>query len=259
MKPTFETIGFELQSVKDFQNEDVAKAVLSTINSFGLDFIPQKYDIYEPEKFKYNPNDIENVVKLWLNEENARKVAKEHGVAAGQVLLKKKAGHKVSYMMMWDKGREARFNNFIISVDIKYFKDKHRQKRFLDLSRQIMLILEPVHGRISNRMFPDWYEALNLHVRLPDILWVTLFGKPYIDLFGREKILSTPCYKVEEINHDLIWLQATENLFEPVPNEVKNAIKTHLGADAFVWDGRDYRYYKPELVPKFDFSALTID
>lgn len=51
-------------------------------------------------------------------------------------------------------------------------------------------------------------------------------------------------------------IQATESLFEAVPDEVKANIKMHLGEDAFVWNNKPVRGYKDGKVPKFDFSGV---
>jgi hypothetical protein len=259
VRPTFNIFDFSLMSLEDFQDNELATSVLSTINSFGNDFIPQKIDVYEPLKVKYDPDNLGNAIKLWLNEKNAKRCVDDFGEAAGQVLMAKKRGHKVEYMMTWHKGKEPQFNAFSVGVDIQYFTSDERLEYFLDMCKQLIRILNPVHGKLCNCKYSDWGEPINLQVRLPDVLWVTLLGKPYIQMFGREKILSTPCYRVEELGEDLIWLQATKSVFEPVPQEVKNAIKEHLCKDAFVWDGKDYRHYKDGVVPDFDFSAVTLD
>ncbi|TYP71096.1 hypothetical protein BCM02_11045 [Paenibacillus methanolicus] len=44
-----------------------------------------------------------------------------------------------------------------------------------------------------------WKEAINLAVIHPELVWYNVFGKPYIDLFGRDKLLATPCYRIHEL------------------------------------------------------------
>jgi hypothetical protein len=42
---------------------------------------------------------------------------------------------------------------------------------------------------------------------IPDVYWLTFFGPPYVKLFGRERLLSAPAYKVEELSYGGISLQ----------------------------------------------------
>ena len=108
-------------------------------------------------------------------------------------------------------------------------------------------------------MLPEWCESINFRVRHPELAWINYFGRPYIDLFGREKLLSAPCYRTFEISEDLIGLQMTEDLFQPIPSDVRYAVKKHLGEDAFVEEGKWYRMYKTGRVPAFDFSNVLFD
>ncbi|MCE1244335.1 hypothetical protein [Oryzomicrobium sp.] len=65
--------------------------------------------------------------------------------------------------------------------------------------------------RLSDGEFvPTWV----LRKWLPDIFWGQIFGRPYIDLFGMEKLLSCPAYKVEMISDDLVYMQITESIFD---------------------------------------------
>jgi len=94
---------------------------------------------------------------------------------------------------------------------------------------------------------------------LPNITWGTIFGEPYINMFGKEKLLNTPCYKTETIGEKAVFLQASESIFNPVEENIKNKIKKYLDEDAFVWGGKDYRSYKTGKVPEFDFSEILYD
>ena len=47
---------------------------------------------------------------------------------------------------------------------------------------------------------------------LPDVFWATVFGKPYIELLGRQSILSAPASRIYEISDDLIYVQLTDVL-----------------------------------------------
>ncbi len=47
---------------------------------------------------------------------------------------------------------------------------------------------------------------------LPKLCWATIFGPPYVRLFGKERLLRVPAAAVKEIADDLVYVQITENL-----------------------------------------------
>ncbi len=258
MANTFDLVDLTIMSLKDFQDAELAYSVVKKINEYGKDFIPNVYGLYQPLKNKYDPNNINEVVQLWMNEDNNANNVQD-SYAAGQLLMEKKRGHKVSYQMRWEKDNQVRFNFFNLSIDTSYIRNGNGYQRFVDLCNDLILLLEPVHGEIVNLSFPGWEAPKNLSIRHPEINWMVLFGKPYINLFGREKLINTPCHSVQTIGENVIALQLTDNLFEPIPPSVRSTVKKHLGEDAFVEEGKSYRVYNTGKVPKFDFSSVLFD
>src|SRR6185295_460308 len=51
---------------------------------------------------------------------------------------------------------------------------------------------------------------------LPDIYWMTVFGKPYVELFSRERLLSCPAFAVNELDNGSIVIQLTPELTDTV-------------------------------------------
>jgi hypothetical protein len=89
---------------------------------------------------------------------------------------------------------------------------------------------------------------------IPDIYWVTVFGKPYVDLFSRERLLSAPAYQVRELENGSVLIQLTEFPGEsgegPNSYETRKAlVKAHLNSDAFfdLSKGVDHKYFVPEF------------
>ncbi|MQR02776.1 hypothetical protein [Glaciimonas soli] len=80
---------------------------------------------------------------------------------------------------------------------------------------------------------------------LPDIFLGTIFGPPYIALFGKEKLLSAPVAVAEQISEDMIYIQLTDRLIDvtsepPEMAQRRKAFKEHLGVDTFFEEGRGY-------------------
>ncbi len=256
--PTFEIASLSIRSLKDFRDTKLAEQVFQEINKAGKDFIPDIYGESEPLKLKYDPADPAPLIRLWADERDGTADA-QHSFAGAEILMEKRKKPKTSYQMYWQKSQQAKFNFFIFTVSIDYLRDEENLRRFMELGDRLLNLLEPVQANIWNKMLPEWSRPINFRVRHPELAWINYFGRPYIDLFGREKLLSAPCFRTFEIGEDLIGLQMTEDLFQPIPSDVRYAVKKHLGEDAFVEEGKWYRMYKTGRVPAFDFSNVLFD
>ena len=78
----------------------------------------------------------------------------------------------------------------------------------------------------------------NLQKSIPDIYWLTILGRPYVKMFGRDKLLCAPVYHVEAIDDELIIIQLTPSL-DDMRNDVvifaraREQLKSFLGKAAF--------------------------
>lgn len=73
---------------------------------------------------------------------------------------------------------------------------------------------------------------------LPNLFWAQIFGPPWVELFGADRLASVPAYRVEEVAPDRWLVQLTERLGDVVDDHdrfdrIRAAAKAHLGADAF--------------------------
>jgi hypothetical protein len=254
MRNKIEKVGLGLLSAKDFQDEKIVLSILEKINNSP--FVPDIYGFCEPLKYKYDIEDISEPAKVWMHEEVNKKLAR-HNQAGGSLMMVAKNEERGFYHFDWNKLQDkTRFNFASFSVGIDFLKYDNNYDEFIKLCKEIVKIVEPVHGDISNWTLPNWSAPMDLKIRLPEIRWMNFYGKPYVEMFGKKKLLSTPCCKAEAITEDIIAIQATENLFEDIPDEVRTNIKMHLGEDAFVWGNKAVRGYKDGKVPNFDYSGV---
>jgi hypothetical protein len=151
----------------------------------------------------------------------------------------------------------AKFNEFSAYIHEDYFKRAIQEKGLLDFTIDMSLITRAEYGFIAHkRQERRQSPVLTPAERLPGIYWANFFGRPYIEFFGREKLLATPCYEVREINDDLILLLTAESLnaAEMIDSdEVVNQVKAYLNQNAFA--GPNF----PEetcAVPKFNFGDV---
>ena len=92
--------------------------------------------------------------------------------------------------------------------------------------------------------------------RLPGIFWANFFGRPYIEFFGREKLLAAPSTNAHVITDNLLLLLTAESPFEKEvldSAEVENSVKSYLNQNAFA--GPNFPD-EPCAVPTFDFSDV---
>jgi hypothetical protein len=73
---------------------------------------------------------------------------------------------------------------------------------------------------------------------LPDVAWSQIFGPAYIKLFGIEKIMTAPAFKVQQLGPEMVYLQLTESLFDmheryEEVDVVRQQVKKHLDDNIF--------------------------
>lgn len=82
---------------------------------------------------------------------------------------------------------------------------------------------------------------------LPDMPWAAVFGPAYVRMFGKEKLMSTPAFCVEDLGKEMVFIQLTPQMediheqFEMVMAARAKA-KRHLGEDAFFRTELAYDY-----------------
>ena len=80
---------------------------------------------------------------------------------------------------------------------------------------------------------------------LPALSWATVFGDAYVRMFGLERLLSAPAFKVEKLSESAVYIQLTPNLSDlEVSYESFHAtrlrVQAHLGNEAFFDAARAY-------------------
>jgi hypothetical protein len=70
---------------------------------------------------------------------------------------------------------------------------------------------------------------------IPGLYWLSFFGRPYVDLMGRERLLSAPAYEAKSVDDGvLVALDASADAWETaVYREREQAVIEHLGKQYF--------------------------
>lgn len=127
-------------------------------------------------------------------------------------------------------------------IRTKVILDLNNLEKFKKMARELFLWSNSIYGyacHIGNLGgLPS--GGLTYETCLGNISWMTLFGPPYVDMFGRNIIETVPC-QVEEFAVDRFMLLTSD--FPMEKNDailgVQANVMMHLGKDAF--DRKDKR------------------
>jgi len=216
-------------------------------------FRPEKCDVYEPIKEIFDPEDLATPA-WWLSQPRGRVMVKKRrpfhyegfidNMRHAEIWI---GGSKtprplppdpifVIELCLWLDmkalkvlGPEAIIQFFIdfylqIGGEYGYMAayDDHRLKNYRAVPTQI---------GTSHR-----FEGDNLEKCLPGIFWINIFGGPYVDWFGKQKLAETPCFRHQELPDGSQYIQAAEDVMyyqDPAGAERDRHIIEHLGSDAF--------------------------
>lgn len=86
---------------------------------------------------------------------------------------------------------------------------------------------------------------------IPDVYWLTVFGRPYVEMFGKSKLLHAPACDVEAVSDGLVLLQLTPQLEDTRKEDsvvAKAKLKSFLGEAAFFQSERQAASLGPRFV-----------
>jgi hypothetical protein len=210
--------------------------------------LPERWDTQQNAKRRFRIESTADVLDAWTEP-----------VEWQTMFFYRKSAPESELYVGIKRYRHARFNEFTAYVRDGYFGATVEVGELLRFASRVAAVINPNHGFISHkRAEVRQSPSLTISERLPGIYWANFFGAPYIDFFGREKLLRTPCYDVREVGRDLILLLTAESPFGReilLDDEIANGVKDYLGNSAFA--GPNF----PEqgcLTPTFDFSDVRL-
>jgi len=247
-------LGFALTSLADFEDRRLAADVVGLMTSAENELSPVRYSAYEPVLTKLDRRHLDPLVDVWLNA--GRTPEPPTAPRVGSLLL---AGPNdgVSYQVSWGKSNVPTFPFVAGDIDIALVNSHGGLlEAWLDLIKRLAVRLNPLYGDIFNMSLRGWDTPHDLLKRLPDVQWTSIYGRPYVEMFGEAHICNAPFHRVDVLSPGLMWVQATPDIFEAVPEDVRSRIRQHLGEEAFM-SGGQWRYQTGKA-PDFDFSNVVL-
>lgn len=153
--------------------------------------------------------------------------------------------------------RRAKFNTINLWVGEEVLERNGADETLLSLLLDFDAAVSSDYGYVAHRrqerrqIFP-----LTPAERLPGIYWANLFGRPYVDFFGFDRLSSAPCNTVTRIsNHKVVLLAAAspEDTTLLDSDHVVTKIKRYLDRNAFAT--AQFPREKCET-PVFDFTEV---
>jgi len=225
--------------------QQIAEQFLGLISRYGGIYIPEKWDTEERTRRSFRDG-LAEVIREWTS-----------GTEMKSLFFHRKKPVEIMMSLDIERFARAKFNSFSAYIRDKTFKQPGKIEEFLQFALDLGVTISADYGFISQTL-PERRQSpiLTPAERLPGIYWANFFGRPYIEFFGRDKLLATPCYEVREISKDLILLLASQSPYSPdlLDNDrVVEGIKEYLGQNAF--PGPRFPD-EPCDVPRFDFSHV---
>jgi hypothetical protein len=226
--------------------QEFADEFFALVSRYGGIYVPEKWDTEERTRRSFDRDSLGRVIGEWTSGRDMK-----------DLFFERKKPVEIMMFLSIERFARAKFNDFSAYLRDKYFKQPGKVEEFLRFSLDLGQAFRVDYGFIAHTLQERRQSPiLTPAERLPGIYWANFFGPSYIEFFGRDKLLATPCYEVREINEDLILLLASESPYNPdmLDNDrVAEGIKEYLGQNAF--PGPLFPD-EPCDVPLFNFSDV---
>jgi len=248
---------FEILSPLPLNRHQDARKLFQIWAENAFRFFPDRSGLYEPLRHPFSLSSLEEAIRTW----------------EFTFLVKRRASPKLEASIFMQYGPHRAHSDWTIGLKkVKDFEQAPFSKMLecaaAEFSADFGLIhriteTDMLRGLASGttgyldtaRTEKHLYVASRVLKRfVPDIYWMTVFGKPYVQLFSRERLLSCPAHLVRELDNGSIIVQLTPELKDTAAEEAaferaRQDARNHLNNDAFFdpIKGPDYKYRVPEF------------
>lgn len=248
---------FEILSPLPLNREEDARRLIGLWTEVAPDILPDRAGTHEPLNQKFSIADLSDLLAQW-----------EY-----QVLFKRVAKPKLHSSVFMQYGPHRKHSSWAISIDDHQTPNYPSilsllERASTEFSADFSYVHKPMKCDIEIGLASKSMSYLSvaktsvslfvtthlLRKYVPDIYWATVFGKPYVDLFSRERLLSSPAHHVRELENGSILIQLTESLDESSEGlnryqARKKLVKDHLNPEAFFDPnkGIEHKYSVPDF------------
>ena len=220
------------------------RAVLETLLEAAPEWTPEKYNYFEPVNRPFHPDKLDEALDAWRFSFFWRR---KHPAVDGTVLFGGKAHSSIKIRVgqrVFATEPALRFLRELrrhFPIDLGYIHVAH-DGDFHDHDRYRRHVEPFILGLATHR----------LREGLPDVPWAMFFGPPYVELFGRERLLSTPAAQVAELAGG-VFVQLTASVTDVAIRResylaAQRAAREHLDSGAFLGETSTDRLRVPEFL-----------
>ena len=194
-----------------------AQEFFGMLGETGAEYLPKKIGMYEPIKTPYT---LENACQMWMES------VKEMGFGCMDFV-----GNMINGSIRW---KNYNLNSISIYISCDFLNSSEKIQKLISLVKKLFSWSNGLYGFVVHPSQSSSMPGLSFETCLWGISWMTLFGLPYVKMFGKNTIETAPCM-VEEFSENMFMLltapEPREQNQELIDAQLK--VKKHLGEDAF--------------------------
>jgi hypothetical protein len=231
------------------RDPEVGRAFVRALNEHVPSWMPYRYGWSEPLRSVFDPERVEHFwgqIGFWRNAARTANGTIEPRTGPWDLLSSIKLSGDWTPETPDLKGLGAFLADCASTLDVTYgmahlfTADGHNgyQRDWFALSPEPERVKKARQGP-----FPHF---------LRDLYWGNVFGPPYVELFGAERLRTAPAAIARELRPGYFYLQLTEDITDGAGlADARRTVKAHLGADCFY----DPAATTPRRAPVFRTAA----
>jgi hypothetical protein len=215
------------------------------------EYTPQRYSLVEPIRMPFDPERIDELLGMW----------------ADHLLMVRKLPYALTSVGMRTYHHDV-LSNVSIDLELRGIRQDPVIGFLEALSVEFSSDFALIHAVTEEA--PKYQDCFvtghKLKKSIPYLPWLTVFGPPYIELFGKERLLSTPAHKAKALDEQHVSIQLSPDIMDLVNHyrhpdagyeAARQAVLDHLDSNAFHDPalGEDHQYN----VPHFDLDRFWDD
>jgi len=229
----------ELRTNLFLGTREMGERILRYLAQAGDVFLPELFDGGEltgGKKVKIDPQDLKVPLDGWVNNRYSLGIIGERH-------------YPVEMSLVVSASDFIMFDHVGLSIESKWFSGKERLEKLQTVAKDLYTITKANSGYIQNwrseRILGETvdehgnitgFNAPKVRWTLKGLFWANFFGPEYVEMFGRDKLLSAPWHRSEELSDGGLLLFISESPFDaakPDYQSLKMKLYSHLGDDAF--------------------------
>lgn len=237
-------------------NYRIGRELMLFLSTYEDGFLtPEKCDVYEPIRHKFNPHDFSEVL-TWFNRLNNMGITFKRSKPIRYELSVEdysKTPRNIKSELNYSldlKVTKLKSEEFVIDFFKKLFAILKADFGFLTLSKDYDLknhLVVEEEGYIKESYVGQTLEKEGL----PGLYWVNIFSKSYVEWFGKSKFDKLKCWRKEELPDGSILVQFCEKPEDSLSESTlksQEIVKKILGNDVFFDIHKLNKHIK---IPKF--------